>query len=122
MTSERESDEVVQIILVWGTFAADADWVQKGSYFRQTLRRFLKELNVTCEFHVYSWSAVNSHIARYEASLKLESMLLALAKRTRGDIHIIGHSHGGSVAYNTLNSSTASSKVTRFFSLGTPFF
>ena len=126
MTADKvkpDSARKLHIVLIWGTFAAEADWVQKGSFFRTTLRRILSECGIDCEFHIFPWSGINSHAARSEASLELVEALLALSERNDGEIHLIGHSHGGSVAYNALSKNPKlKDKVYGLFSLGTPYF
>ena len=115
---ELNEKEKVHIVLIWGTFASEAEWVQKGSFFRTTLRRILKGFGVDCEFHIFSWSGVNSHVARRDASSNLEGVLFDLSEKTKDDIFVVGHSHGGSVAYNALsNNPKLKSKVSRLFSL-----
>jgi len=118
----NESTEEVDIILIWGTFAVDAPWVQENSFFRNSLKRNLVDRGLRARFEVFSWSAENSHIARNRAAEAL-AKLIDEKKELNRKIVLVGHSHGGTVSY--MGSNTArlwDTKTDKVITLGTPFF
>lgn len=115
------------IIFVHGTGAADSldqgeRWWQSGSAFSDTFAPYLESgVTVAPPFH---WSGSNSELARRIAGQALLDRLLALAE-TGQRIHLIGHSHGGSVIWHALTMSAARNSrlncLTSWCTVGTPF-
>ena len=106
------------IILVHGTFAENAAWIQPDSDFSNNLR---KELGNQIEVISFSWNGKNSHDERYIESQKLKEVLI----KTNIDFPerrkiVIGHSHGGNLAIYALRDSGIS-KNFELVTLGTPF-
>jgi len=128
--SEIQTPDPVQatatVILVHGTFAAaDEDegtsWWQVNSSFSERLREL-----VSCEveFQVFHWSGKNSEYSRILAGRKLLKQLRDLENHGRS-IHVVGHSHGGSVIWQALKESVRNDaqldNLQTWTTVGTPF-
>lgn len=87
-------------ILVHGTFARKAEWIEPESGFsKRLIKQFVSDEVVTAPF---PWSGCNTATARKTASDDLAEYVKVVAKNHH-DAHlfIIGHSHGGTVAATT---------------------
>jgi triacylglycerol esterase/lipase EstA (alpha/beta hydrolase family) len=106
-----------RVFLVHGTFAPDADWIQRGSKLSTSIRETLDAETIGI-----SWSGKNSHSARKKASEALSAFLrddvrdYPLASRS-----IVAHSHGGNVALAALRQLETEITVDNLVCLGTPF-
>lgn len=95
------------IVTVHGTNAGrpedDGDrWWQKGSAFQKRLSELVTSADgSSLEFRPFHWSGRNSETDRREAGRQLARKLREIEKEGR-PYHVIGHSHGGSVAYLAL--------------------
>lgn len=95
-----------RVILVHGTFAASDSgegdaWWQKGSDFHRWLQNRLTQTLGAADVIPFHWSGANSEADRVQAGLSLAAVMETCA--SRGDhIHLVGHSHGGSVLWNAL--------------------
>ncbi|MFE4055975.1 hypothetical protein ACFXP3_06635 [Streptomyces sp. NPDC059096] len=103
-----QSDELV--ILVHGTFAGDKDerdegtrWWQRGSATWEALAAVLPEGAALPdeEVRLFHWSGANAQSQRLKGSTELLELLLGLEEQGRS-YHLVGHSHGGSVIWETL--------------------
>lgn len=117
-------------ILVHGTYAGDKQsvgnkWWQAGSRTANLLQSKLPaSVGATRESDVFHWSGENSERARSQAAKKLLHHLEQ--QESRGvSYHLVGHSHGGSVIWNTLRLATLSKKplegLRSWTTVGTPF-
>lgn len=117
------------IILVHGTFAGQSsyrgeNWWQLGGNLITELQQFLNVGSQEVEFIPFQWSGENSERERSDAAKRLRERIKELLLRTRGKVIIIGHSHGGSVAYKALAEDRelkAADRV-KVITVGTPFF
>lgn len=124
--SERES----VAILVHGTFAGDQSnegekWWQTGSPFSRKLQRHLPEGVRLAEGHeVFHWSGDNSERARSKAAGELLGHLRQHEADGK-DYHLIGHSHGGSVVWQSLKMATLKDQrlpgLRSWTTVGTPY-
>jgi hypothetical protein len=95
----------IVIALVHGTWAKAASWTAPNSPFRSSLRSTLEKPVI---FDRFPWSGSNSIGARRRASELLKQRLHALFERhPRARIFVVGHSHGGSVALDSLDPALA---------------
>ena len=73
---------------------------------------------------VFRWSGENSERARIKAGRKLLAHLESLEAKGQG-YHLVGHSHGGSVIWHTLQLATSQRKsldhLRSWATVGTPF-
>lgn len=75
-------------------------WFERGSDFRAELEAMVGD---ALDFRVLHWSGRNSEQARHLAANKLFKRLQSSIKQSRGARHIvIGHSHGGTIAYDAV--------------------
>ena len=127
------------IIVVHGTFAARTindpelprKWWERGGSFCEKLDGLLgsRASNARCWSHLvdgqpeYSWSGKNQESARETASKSLQSYLLTLEQDYKiRRYHIIAHSHGGNVAFESVSAGGAHlPKLGKLIFLGTPF-
>jgi hypothetical protein len=90
----------LRIFLVHGTFAKHADWTQDESPF---CRHFHEELG---DVHLFRtpWTARNTTRARQAGVETLSTQLRDSLAVNVSDQHlVIGHSHGGTIAFQTVN-------------------
>ncbi len=93
-------NEKVIVTLVHGTFAADANWKERGSPLYEHIRR---ELGEQSEIHAFVWSGGNSHADRVGAGKALAAHLAQLSELAPDKKHlIVAHSHGGNVVLYAL--------------------
>jgi hypothetical protein len=113
------------IIFVHGTGATaeshegPAWWQNEGPLWQ----RLIKESEGTVQPQAFIWSGENSETARRTAGKRLHKLLLRMYERGES-VHLIGHSHGGSVIWHALNGALAPktrSHVKSWASVGTPF-
>lgn len=94
------------IITVHGTNAADPSdhgeqWWQRDSNFQKRLSEYVDPIDGSLDFLPFHWSGDNSEIGRRRAARELLKIASKVDKRNE-PFSIIGHSHGGSVAYQML--------------------
>jgi len=80
------------IIVVHGTFAAEASWWKSGGDFYQALEYEANKLNE--KIHSFNWAGALNNIARIRAAKELSEFILSLENEK---IILIGHSFGGNV-------------------------
>jgi len=116
-SSGTEHEEAV--VIVHGTFARDAEWIQPGSQFLQSLGRRIGKRAI----HTFVWSGANSHKARTEAGRELAQFVdrLCLNESVRR-IWCVTHSHGGNVALYALRDERFAQRLASIVFFGTPFF
>lgn len=81
------------VILIHGTFAADADWCKPGGKFYNKLKKEAKKINE--KLIPFGWSGHLTNNARILAAEELAQVILTYKKDKK--IILIGHSHGGNV-------------------------
>ena len=124
----REAPSVA--LLVHGTFAGAPEdrgekWWQSGSPVAQRLQQDVPpSVEVAPSRAVFHWSGENSERARSKAAYALLSRLIEF-ERSHQPYHLVGHSHGGSVIWNTLKLATIKrielSQLRSWTTVGTPF-
>lgn len=120
-------DEV--IILVHGTFSSDQKgWASMKSEFCKNLDdEYLKLTSAKLKFISFKWSGLNSLYERQSAGTKLAEFI-NLNGLANCRIHLIGHSHGGSVIQYALQQKPYSvpeewkNNVASWITIGTPFY
>ena len=128
IAADAQSQDI--ILLIHGTGAgADEDrgsaWWQVGSEFASVLEESLPPgVRVHREGEVFHWSAKNSEAERRYAGNALFEYLCRLAKDGI-NVHLVGHSHGGSVILYALKRAVARhtplTNLRSWTTLGTPF-
>lgn len=117
--SVDESSEIV-ITLVHGTWARRSQWISPESTFSQALCSSLAPNIVTTK--EFRWSGRNSVSARHQASADLALQLEHSLELWPDARHfIIGHSHGGTVAFKALADSRLQARIDGVITLSTPF-
>jgi hypothetical protein len=119
------------VIVIHGTFADNESdvgeqWWQRGSAFERWLSNALGEAFATpCEIEAFHWSGLNTETARRMAAKALSRRLEALEQLSRPYM-IVGHSHGGSVAWRALVEASRYApglpSLRRCVTVGTPYF
>jgi hypothetical protein len=127
VAAEKETEKV---ILVHGTFASSADdcgqgWWQVGSNAYNKLKnRLPAHVSLASEGSVFRWSGDNTERARSKAAAQLLKFVEPLEQAGQ-PYHLIGHSHGGSVIWNSLRLATSRKKtlgsLQSWSTVGTPF-
>ena len=106
------------VILVHGTFASKAEWLQKDSSLINHLCN-----NTNSSLCVFPWSGKNSNKERLNSAKELAAEIDDIHRRKPSrKISIIAHSHGGNIAlycHKYLNDKKAIHKIV---CMGTPFF
>jgi pimeloyl-ACP methyl ester carboxylesterase len=106
-------------VLIHGTFARRATWIDPGSSFSRSIRQ---EFGADVKIVPFSWDGRNSARRRREASQSLASLLHSLFRDDPEARYVlIGHSHGGTVAINALHDPECSQRVRDVICLSTPF-
>ena len=117
------SEKVEHWILIHGTFARVLPWYKKGGSGYEALSQALTAKNQPFLIHPFSWTGYNNHQARTKAAQELQELLQQLSANKYHTIHIIAHSHGGTVALLAANMLTEQSyhlRITELFALGMP--
>ena len=111
----------VEVVLVHGTFARAAEWIDPDkSAFCDRLRRALSP-EVLPNFSSLLWSGANSHRHRLEAGQKLSERLRFL-QESGAKVFAVGHSHGGAVVAHALgNLGKDAERICGSAFLATPF-
>ena len=93
------SEKIEHWILIHGTFARVFPWYKKGGSGYEALAQALTNSgHGKFILHSFLWSSYNSHPARLKAAEELKELLQQLSTNTYHTIHIVTHSHGGTVA------------------------
>jgi pimeloyl-ACP methyl ester carboxylesterase len=111
----REGD---LIILVHGTFARSASWVENQSDLAMKINRSTPGLTVK----PFRWTGRNSYADRMRAGEQLAHEIKSAALGVNAKVHLVGHSHGGNVALYALKDQVAMQRIASIAFLGTPFF
>ena len=118
------------IILVHGTFASTkTGWASLENGFLAKIHKALYNLTGQLYFiYSFEWSGSNSLYARQSASVRLMQMLKELSE-SHSSLHLIGHSHGGTIIQYALENhsylnkkNTWKDKVKSWTTVGTPFY
>jgi hypothetical protein len=109
----------ITITLLHGTFARGAKWTCPDSLLCKALAyHFGQRLLID----VPTWSSGNTVRARANASAKVQESVMKLIESYPHARHfIIGHSHGGSVAWQAMSDDVLQRHVAGVVSLSTPF-
>jgi hypothetical protein len=134
MSAAVVNSEVAQcddvVILVHGTYAAESSdegdsWWQRGSEaWKELSDRLPVGVKLPEKGRLFHWSGENSERSRIKAAGDLLAEMLSLESQgTR--YHLIGHSHGGSVIWNSLRLATLRRNslegLRSWSTVGTPF-
>ncbi|MET4273461.1 MULTISPECIES: alpha/beta fold hydrolase [unclassified Bradyrhizobium] len=106
------------VILIHGTFAKSATWIDEQSTITTRLKQSTPGLSV----NPFRWSGHNSYAGRALAGKQLASTIKNANLPIGAKVHLVGHSHGGNVALYAIKDQEASSRVASLALLGTPFF
>jgi len=113
------TDPDVVITLVHGTWARHAGWVAVDSPLRRALSRTTPPL---VSFQQFDWSGGNSLSARRRGVQGLIAQLrTSIARWPRAKHYVIGHSHGGNIAFQALADPLVKERVAGVVCLSTPF-
>ena len=106
------------VLLIHGTWARQARWIEPGSPLDVALRKGLDGGSVVQAFR---WSGSNTFAARLDAAQDLVRQLRSFPSGV--PVALIAHSHGGSVtAYAQALDAGAFSNVRSIVCMSTPFF
>lgn len=108
-------------ILIHGTFAQGAKWVNSDSCFSMFLKSNFENEQINIDD--FKWSGRNNHIDRLNAGVELGKRLNErLVKNPDEEQVLIGHSHGGNVALYALRHVALENKnKVKIVTLSTPF-
>lgn len=120
MSPQPQSVEVV-LVLVHGTFAAQAGWMQNGSLCRKILG---SESGDRVSFVPFGWTGKNNQEARLAAS---RDLVQTVRSQLEGDpsekrVVILAHSHGGNIALKALEELHSVPQVAGVVCMATPYF
>lgn len=114
---EEEAPRFV-IVMVHGTFARKARWIERDSPFGEALRDALAPAKIV----PFRWSGGNGVKARAKAVLDLQSQAVEIRQKYPDAHHaFVAHSHGGNVVLNALADEGLAEKTLGVVTLGTPF-
>lgn len=105
------SEKVEHWILIHGTFARALPWYKKGGSGYEALFKTLTAKNKKFTIHSFSWTGYNNHLARTTAAHELIKQLQEVSANKYHTVHIIAHSHGGTVALLAAHHLTSSRKT-----------
>lgn len=109
----------VVVTLVHGTFARRADWTLPSS---RLCRRIVATVRGPVRFEQFLWSGWNAVTSRRRGVERLTSHLAASLGRWPHAIHfVIGHSHGGNIAFQAMRDAAVESRISGVVCLSTPF-
>ena len=109
----------VVVTLVHGTFARRADWTLPSS---RLCRSILDTMHGPVRFEQFLWSGWNAVTSRRRGVERLTSHLAASLARWPNARHfVIGHSHGGNIAFQAMRDEAVESRVAGIVCLSTPF-
>ena len=102
-------------------------WFQRGAAFTEKLKALLSARGVEADIHPVLWSGANSARAREDGADEVADAIKRLTRQYGGQVHLIGHSHGGNVANEAVDllrwgRTRGKSKVASVTTVGTPFF
>ena len=107
------------VVLIHGTFAADAEWTQEHSAFCQAL---VKEFGEQVQIRRFGWSGVNSISHRKQAAHELVKYIEESRRKYKDAPHyLIAHSHGGNIALYAARDLHPGRGVDGVACLATPF-
>lgn len=120
ISSGFRGDDKHAVILIHGTWGANADWVQTNSLFRNLL---LKKLGEHFQVFSFRWEGKNLHDVRISAVSKLVEFMEELRVNSKiSFFHLVGHSHGGNIAIGSLRNQSCYQRILSVTTLSTPFF
>ena len=119
------SEKAEHWILIHGTFARALPWYKKGGSGYEALSKTLASQNKNFILHPFSWTGSNNHQARTKAAQELQELIVQLSANKYHTIHIIAHSHGGTVALLAAHmladhQSKDTVRINELFALGMP--
>lgn len=118
--SRPQADAVPIIVLIHGTYAANAEWVGEGSAFSSALRTEFPGAVIK----KFAWDGNNDHFERIASgralAKKVEGWVTGDATHQR-TVFLIGHSHGGNVALYASGVYSVRRALAGTVFLGTPF-
>ncbi len=118
------SETVEHWILIHGTFARAMPWYKKGGSGYEALSSALASSHKIYTIDSFLWSSHNNHLARTKAAQELKELLQKLSVNKYHTIHIVAHSHGGTVALLAAHmialESNAPTRIKELFTLGMP--
>ena len=121
METVREGDGATTIVLVHGTFARHARWIQPGSYLVGQVLAKAAMQGTTPAIVRFLWCGRNDEHARRNAGIALAAELEKLADSGRR-VMVVAHSHGGSVLLHALRHTERPDLVAAAAFVGVPFF
>lgn len=118
-TAELANTPHVVVTLVHGTFARRADWTLPSS---RLCRSILDTMHGPVRFEQFLWSGWNAVTSRRRGVERLTSHLAASLARWPNARHfVIGHSHGGNIAFQAMRDEAVESRIAGIVCLSTPF-
>lgn len=114
----RVNAMTIKVLMIHGTFASDATWVNASSVVSERVKT---ELARDVLVEPFRWSGHNTFAARHQAASNLVHLFESDAPETR--YILIAHSHGGSVVHYAYKQAPALfDKVLGVACMATPFF
>ncbi len=113
-------------IIIHGTFARSIPfikWWKKGGDGYQALSQALSHKKESIVIHAFGWTGHNNHQARKDAARQLVKLAQTYLTDSSHSLHIVAHSHGGTVALlaaQMLAEQKSHLKIAQLFNLGTP--
>ena len=113
-------------VIIHGTFARSSSfikWWKKGGDAHEALSKALSHKKDRITIHSFGWSGHNNHQARKDAARQLIKIAQTCLVDNSHSLHIIAHSHGGTVALlaaQMLAEQKSNLKIAQLFNLGTP--
>jgi hypothetical protein len=118
-TTELATAPDVLVTLVHGTFARRADWTLPSS---RLCRKISAAAHGPVRFEQFLWSGWNAVTSRRRAVERLTSQLAeSLARWPHAHHFVIGHSHGGNIAFQAMRDAAVASGIAGVVCLSTPF-